>query len=852
MSEDTTTPDITDETDDSEPAASKPLDWSGATIDVAEALRERGAIYGDYVNKGRSIPDIRDGLKAVQRRVIFSMAERNQVFSRGTTKCAGIVGDVMGKYHPHGDVSIYDALVRMGQWFSVNQPLIHPQGNFGSVDGDPPAAMRYTEAKMTLASTEWRADLRPEVVAYRPNFDGRAKEATVIPVTFPNLLVNGTTGIGWSLATDVPLHNLAETIDAALLLADNPDATLAQVMKKLPGPDYPSRGFIVNPDVLADAYASGNGTFRLQGRYHIERVEGGQEAVVITELPYQVGPTQVFDEVVSIAQADAKLSDPAKRKLSEIATGAKDKPLNLSGKNGIKLVIKCKRGGNVQALAAQLIKYTSLEKTQKINFTVLRDSTPAQVTLIEILKAFVDFRHEIVTKRLEYEKSVLLRDLRRLTALRAALDVIEKVIKIIRGAKDDDDARQQLIGLLKVKPYGKKKAEPIDREQAQHVLDLPLKRLNQLNQFQLDEEIRTKTERVVEIDAILADPKRITEIVKTELRDVKKRFGTERKTSLDGTVQVAPAAGAGGKATVIASMPKTDVTVFATRAGMAVAVEASQKIKAAPITVAASDQLAFVLHTDTEQNVDVFTANGRAYRVRIAELGIEARKGKGRPICAIEKDDQVAGIIPADSVPFIALVTAQGEVKKLPAEVFAKNYSGGMDAMGVGDQRIIAALGHKDGQELLVHTAQGKVLRTPLDAIGAKKTPSAGGMALMKLAAGDLIVSAMIVDADAPKDAGLLIIHESGFAKVTPLDQYPSKGRNGGGVGSALTDKPTKAPAGPVRMAAVVAQKGAVEIFSAAGAREERKIASAPAGARAVVSKQWLDADTSPSLIRSI
>lgn len=821
------------DTDEVEITAS-PLEWDGEVLDAAEALRSRGAIYADYVINKRAIPDIRDGLKPVQRRTIFSMLRKNQVASSGTTKCARIVGDVMGQYHPHGDSSIYEALVRMGQDFSVNLPLIHPQGNFGSVDNDPPAAMRYTEAKLAKISSAWKEDLRPEIVEYAPNFDESTSEATVLPVNFPNLLVNGTMGLAWGISCSFPTHNLGEVIDATLLLADNRDAKLKQILKRMPGPDYPTRGIILDPEGLEEAYATGRGTFKLQAKYHIENLGGSQKAVVITELPYNVAPSDVLDGVAKLARDGL---------LSEIATGSQDRPVNLSGKHGIKLIIKCKRGGNPQALAAQLLKHskhTKLQQTQSINFTVLRDDAPARVGLMDLLLAFLDFRHEVVTKRLEYEKSQLLKDLHRLTALRAASDVIDRVIKIIRGAEDDAQAVEQLKKLVKVVPFGKKKSQPIDDEQAEYILSMQLRRLNQLNQFKLDEEIKNKTTRILEIEDILATPKKLTEIVKQELREIKKTYGQPRKTALSGGAVPVGDSGEGPGA-LAAAMPKTDVSIYASAQGFGVAVARDHKAKSIPLALSSNDTLLTRLDTDSDQELHCITEQGKLYRVRAAELGLDSKKNKGRAICAMDKSDRLAGLLVADQAPFLLFVTALGQVKRAPAEAFKNSGPGGMDCMGLADDdRIIAVIGHDEKQgELLVHTAQGKALRTSADALAPKKTPSASGMALIKLSEGDEVVCSTLID---DKASEVLVLHREGSAKRVAATEYPTKGRGGGGVQSVATDKPAKAPAGPVALAVPIAAKAKFSLLTAQGQVLALEAAKAPEGSRGsgVVSKPWL------------
>lgn len=794
-----------------------PLQWEGGHVDASDVLLERGAAYGMYVNTMRALPDIRDGMKSVQRRVIFGMAQQQMFYNKKPKKSAQAVGFVMGKYHPHGDSSIYEALVRMAQSFTFQVPLVHGQGNFGTVDGDSPAAMRYTEVKLSQASSEFITDLREEVVEYRDNFSEDAREPTVLPVTFPNLLVNGSQGIGWSLACNVPTHNLQEVIDAALLIADKPDATIKQICRRLPGPDYPTGGIIPNPEALDECYVTGRGTFALQAKYHIENMSGNQQAVVVTELPYQVGPSQVLQEIIDGAKNE---------KISEVT----EKPVNNLSRKGLRLVVKCKRGGNVQALVAQLMKYTSLQATQKVNFTVLVDGIPKTVSLREILHAFVEFRREIVTKRLEYERAKLLRELSRYLALRAALDVIDQIIKIIRESKDDNDTRGRLMKLVKMVPYGETKKVAIDERQAQHIMDMPLKQLNQLNRFELEEKIKVRELRIKEIDEILGDPTQITEILKDELKEVRKRYGHERTTLLAGA-----AGDSGTEPTGVTSIPKTDVTIFASTSGQAIAFERG-KLKNIPLSMGGQDSLAAITSTDTEAALHVYTAQGICYRARAGDLGIDSKKGKGRPLSGMGKNDHLVGLLPIDAAPYLVFVTRNGSVKRLESEVLAGSHAGGISAMRTDEDRIVSVIGHQAGSELVVHTATGKVLRTALDAIRPVKSGNAGGVALMKLGEGDYIVSAHLARGD-----DLMILHQNGHAKRVSLSDIPSKGRGGGGVTSALVHKPAKTPSGPVAISLDLPDKGELAIITNKGKMNILPISSLTPSARAGISKPWLD-----------
>lgn len=715
-----------------------------------------------------------------------------------------------------------------------------------------------TEAKLTELGTLLKSDLSPDIVAFTPTFDEKTEEPTVLPVAFPALLVNGGVGIAFGMSCTFPPHNLGEVIDAALLVAEKDDVTLKQVMKKLPAPDYPTGGIIVNPETMEDLYATGRGTVLVQGKYHVENLPTGGQAIVVTELPYVYGQpngwSKLFEQVLEAAKAGQEAVKKGKKVPAKAITEVLEKPLNQSDKNGDRLVIPCKRGGNIRLLEQQLLKSTVLQQSQSINFTALVDGIPRTLTLMDILKHFVVFRREVVTKRLEAEWRSHIKKLVNLSAQRAALDVIDKVIKIIRESKDDDDSREQLKKLLKVpnwpeKKIGEpiaKKLVPITDEQATMILNLPLKKINRLNQFELDEEIKGHAERVAEIEVILGDPAKINEIVCTEMRDVKRQFAKPRTTALSAG---AAAAGDGKvkKGEVVADLPKTDVTVFVTDAGMGAAVERKGKLKAAPLKPGDSDRIVAVLDCDTDTELHAFTTTGTCYRLRAAELVVQRAGGKGLPVATLAQDEKVAAVLPVSAGPFLALVTRGGQIKRIAGDLLADSHGGGVPAMNVGDDTLVGVIAHDEGDEVLVHTSDGLVLRTPMKPIRVVKGGAAGGVALMSVQAGAQIVSAMVAKGDS-----LVIAHETGNGKTVGLDEYPVKGKGGKGQQSANVKVPTKNPAGAISCAAAVAG-GEVEIISAKGQVLRQPLPKQ--GARGPVASQpWLTLGPGdePAIIRGV
>ena len=804
------------------------LDWDGDSIDASDALLERALSYGMYVNLGRALPDVRDGLKPVQRRIIHAMDELGGRAGRPYQKSALTVGHVIGNYHPHGDSAVYDAMVRMAQGFVLNVPLVDGQGNWGSVGpkeySDPPAAYRYTEARLSPAATAWLSDLRPEIVReYQPNFTEKKQEPWVLPVTFPNLLVNGSRGIGWSMACEVPPHNLAEACAAAIMLAENPDASLEDLMGVMPGPDFPTGGILVDPEGLAEAYAKGQGTVRLQARFHTEQLSGGVQALVITELPYGVSPDQIVAEVVKAARAE---------KIRDVT----EMPKNLTDRTGTRVQIRCKRGGSLDRLISDLFRTTSLRVTVGINMTVLVEGTPRQIGLREALDRFVDFRFTIVTNRLEYERDELLRELHRLIALLAALDAIDAVIKIVRGSDDDDDAKAQLIAKLKVTPHGQTKAVPIDDDQAQWIIDMPIKRLARLNRLKLEEERKQKGDRVDEIGRILDSHAALKKIVVTELKEAMALSGP-RRTVLGGEGSTIAAAavqgkGASAKSVAVLSGPSTEVWLGATKNGLFVAQSRASAPTAYPVDVQPGDRPLQLIHSDTDQELLCFTTDAEVARVRLNELPLSSRAVRGQKPIQMSRGQELVALATADA-PFLLLVTEQGEVKRCTPDSLPGMHATLGAAMALPDgDRLVAVVPHDEGDDLLLATADGKVLRTAAKPLRAVKSASAGGVAGMKLAPGDRIVSACAVT---PGD--LHVAHESGFGKRVSIADIPSKGRGGGGVALAAPDKPTKEPAGPV--AAIRCAEGEPQAILLSG--QISKVPASEAVNRATVSRPLVD-----------
>ena len=677
--------------------------WDGEQVDYSDAMLARGRSYGSYVNTSRALPDVRDGLKPVQRRIIVAMDDLGVRSDRKYAKSAKTVGHVIGTYHPHGDTAVYDAMVRMAQPWQSNLPLIDGQGNWGNLNNEAPAAaQRYTESRLSGAATDFLTDLRPEVVAYEANFDETRQMPTVLPVTFPNLLVNGSMGVGWAMACSIPPHNTAEVISAALLVLDDAAVPIDKLLKVMPGPDLPGGGIVVNPQNLRSIYETGRGTILVQGR--IEQLPG-QQVLKISELPYQVSAKSIVEQAVAGAKAG---------KITEIYTA--ELPKNLTDAHGVDVQVKCKRGGSIQKLMHELVEHTKLRDTLAFNFTVLVDSVPQTVTLRQVLGLFLEFRKEVVTKRLQYELGVLRRRLHFLLAERAASDVIDKVVAIIRAARDDDDSKVKLMAELKYVPHGASRAVPIDDAQAQHIIDMALKRINTLNRLRIDEEVQQKGARVDEIVAVLEAPEGVSDIVRQELKEVRKRYGRPRRTVISGgtTTATGQLVASNGKArtVVMAAAPTEDVWVYASSDGsVLVAPRSGNAPSSAPVRLADSAALVGVVATRSDQRLLFFTEQGLAVRAGLSDHPV-ARTGVGKPALSLVGADRVAAVFDGDDAPYYLLVSARGEVKRIPAKTIVNANAGGILCCKVPDgDRLVAVVPHDDQDEILIAKAGGQVLR---------------------------------------------------------------------------------------------------------------------------------------------
>jgi DNA gyrase subunit A len=739
-------------------------------IEPRELEQEMRSSYLDYamsVIVGRALPDIRDGLKPVHRRVLFGMNEAGLQPNRPRVKCARVVGDVMGAYHPHGDQAIYDTLVRLAQDFSLRYPLVDGQGNFGSIDDDPPAAMRYTECRLARMATEMLRDIEADTVDFVPNYDESRREPSVLPSRIPNLLVNGSAGIAVGMATNIPPHHLGEVIDAVVALIDDPSAGVDALMKKVKGPDFPTGAIIVGRSGIRDAYRTGRGRIVMRARAHIEELRGGKSAIVISELPYGVKKGGELGVLRKIAQlADDKV-------LPEIATHERA-ILDESDKNGTRIQIELKREAVPQVALNKLLKHTSLQTTFGYNAVALVDGVPRTLSLLEMVQGYLDYQREIVTRRSKYELRKAEERAHILEGYLIALDNLDEVIALIRGSADPDEARTGLIERFELSEI-----------QAQAVLDLRLQRLTGLERKRIEDEYKDLEERIAELRAILGDEARIDALIREELLEIKDIYGKND----------------GRRTEIVAAEEELELEDLIAEEDMVIAITRSGYIKRLPVTsyreqrrggigvmgmeLKDEDYIEHLFVASTHDYLLFFTNVGKVYRLKVHELPIGSRQAKGRALVNLlpfRQDENVRAVIQTRSfeeAEYLVFATKKGIVKKTKLEAYnTRLKSEGIIAikMREGDE-LIAARHASSGNDLLMVSRLGQAIRfseSRLRPMGR----DASGVQGMKLRGDDEVIALDI----AKDDADLLVVTDAGFGKRTRLTEYRPTGRSVFGV----------------------------------------------------------------------
>ena len=724
-------------------------------VSIVERMEQAFLDYSMSVIVGRALPDVRDGLKPVQRRILYSMWESGLHPDRPYRKCASAVGEVMKKYHPHGDSSIYDALVRMGQDFSTREVLVDGHGNFGSIDGDPPAAMRYTEARLSTLAMRLLAGIDEETVDFVENYDGYDTEPVVLPSRFPNLLVNGGTGIAVGMATNIAPHNLGECIDAALLLIDQPDAGLDDVMAVLPAPDFPTGARIIRTDGIREAFADGRGAITQEASATSEVRSGNLPRIVVTEIPFMVNKSTLLEKIASLV-SDKKLD--AIRDLRDE-----------SSRDGMRIVIELKRGEDPGAVLDQLYQSTDLRSNFNVNFVTLVDGEPRTVGVLEALRHYLDHQREVVTRRTEHRLRKARDRAHVLEGLLVALDNLDEVIQLIRGSATAADARDGLM-----------RRYELSEVQAQAILDMRLRRLAAMERAALEDEYQELQERIADLEEILGDPAVLDAVLARELEEIKDDHATPRRSRIVDEGYSGEDVLEGGSA---AGFEAREVTVSVSRAGY---VKSMARRRTTPIHKHVSDPLAAVVRTDTDHALLLVTADGDGHRVDLHEVEIVKPHKRGVPLSQLlstTAEHDVVGAVPLLDDPdgwTLVTVSDRGTVKRTELAEYTESRVRSLQVAGTkDDERLVAALLCRDEDDLLLATDESQVARFAADEVRAMGR-TASGVAGMNTGGGT-VVSATVVP-DGSDDHEVFTVGAQGQIKRTPLAEYSRTGRGVKGV----------------------------------------------------------------------
>jgi DNA gyrase subunit A len=739
-------------------AASEQLTLERADIPTRTLAEEVEGAFLEYamsVIVSRALPDVRDGLKPVHRRILWAMHDANLRPDRAFVKCARVVGDVMANYHPHGDMAIYDALVRMGQWFSLTGPLVDKHGNFGS-PSDPPAASRYTECRLSSLAMEMLAGIDEGTVDFEPNYDASGREPVVLPARFPNLLVNGAQGIAVGMATNIPPHNLGEVCNAALKLIDKPEVSPAELMRIVKGPDFPTGGHIMGRDGIVDAYRTGRGTVRVRAKHELESVRRGGEAIVLTEVPFQTSVDAIAGKLAELVEAGK-------------VDGVRD-IRNESGQGKTRLVIELRADANPQIVLNNLFKHTAAQTTFPVNMVALVDGVPRTITLPEALQAWLDHQVVVVTRRSQHRLEKAEARLHIVEGLVKALDMIDAIVKTIRASKDRAAARDALMRAR----FG------FSEIQANHILDMPLGRLTQLGRDELAAELAELQATIKQLRRILDKRDVLMGVIRDELTAIRDAHQAPRRTQI--------VADDSGAIDVVALVEDEPYVVTVTARGYVRAVPERSR-KAVVANPGERDAVAQVIDTSALAGVLFFTDRGRAYRANAHELPKE-RLTAAQNLFQFGEGEQVVAVLDArlhEEHPNLVFVTRNGAVKRTPLAEFAEasGRQNGIVAMKLnGDDRVVSVFPGWDDYEVLLVTAHGQGIRFVEDDVRPVGR-TAGGIRGIRLKSGDQVVGGCAV----AHEEIVVIATGSGYAKRTAVDDFPVQARGGAGVKAAKIDK---------------------------------------------------------------
>jgi DNA gyrase subunit A len=758
------------------------------TVNIEDEIKKSYLEYSLSVIIGRAIPDVRDGLKPVHRRILYAMHDLGNTFNRPYKKSARIVGDVIGKYHPHGDAAVYDALVRMAQDFNMRQPLVDGQGNFGSIDGDAPAAMRYTESRMSKLAGEFLADIDKDTVNFRINYDNTLYEPEVLPARVPNLLVNGAAGIAVGMATNIPPHNLAEVIDATLALLDNPDLQIADLMTWIKGPDFPTGAQMFGLKGLREAYMTGRGSVKLRSTLHTEQRSRGLESIVVTEIPYALNKANLIQKIAALIN-DRKI---------EGVTDLRDE----SDRTGIRIVIDLKKGAVSDLIINSLYKYTSLETSIGIYLLAVVKNRPKLLNLKEYLELFIEHRQEVVLRRSRFELKKAEHRAHILEGLRIALDNIDEVVAIIRGSSNPAEAKEKLMTRFS-----------LTEVQSQAILDMRLQRLTNMEQSKIQEEYQELLKQIEFLQSVINSADVLRGVIRDELREIKKNYASPRKTQ------------------ILADDP-SEIDIQDLIADEEVVITLSRKgyIKRTPISsynqqkrggkgmsgssLGDSDYIQALLTSSNHQNLLLFTNLGRVFKLKVFQIPEGSRRAKGAHISNLidmQKNEYVATALSQRDLNldnFFVFISKRGMIKRSEVELYKNLRANGLIALSLRkDDELMAVREVTEDDELMLLTRLGFAIRFPCQDIRPTGR-QASGVKGISLRDQDEVVAGLVIGQD--KNAEVLTVTEHGFGKRTPLDHYRIQARGGKGI---INLKPSQ-KTGPVLGGMTVSEQEQVLILT--------------------------------------
>lgn len=725
-------------------------------IDIEKEVKKSFLEYSMSVIVSRAIPDIRDGLKPVHRRILYALYDQGMTHEKAHKKSANIVGEVMGKYHPHGDAAIYQTMVKMAQPFSMRYPLIDGHGNFGSIDGDAAAAMRYTESRMARIASELVADIEKDTIDWRPNYDDSREEPQVLPARIPNLLINGSSGIAVGMATNIPPHNISEVIDGLKLLIDNPEASIEELMKNIPGPDFPTAGIIMGNKEIKKAYETGRGSIKIRARYQIEEKKNGRNAIIINEIPYQVNKARLVEKIAELVR-DKKIDG---------IMDLRDE----SDRNGIRIVIELRRDINVNIVVNKLFKHTQLETSFGVIMLGLVHGEPKVLSLKEMMKYYIEHRQEVLTRRTYYDLKIARERLHIVEGLRIALDRLDEIIELIRKSKDRETARQGLVvefGLSEI--------------QANAILDMRLAQLTGLERNKLEEEYQTLMSKIADYEDILARPERILGIIKEDLDDIKKRYGDSRRTEISQEI--------------------TDLNVedFIEEHEVVITLSNRGYIKRQPLdtykaqkrggkgissaSIRTEDFSHNILVTSVLANIMFFTNQGRVFSEKAYQVPESSRQAKGIPVInflELKPQEKVTTIVAAREFDdrHLLMVTRKGITKKVPLSVFENIRRNGLIAIGLHEEDELVGVRRVDrNDKIMIVTSAGLSITFDESQVRPMGRTAAGVKAIR------LTKENYVVGMDKYReDAYALLVTENGYGKRTLLSEFKVQNRGGKGL----------------------------------------------------------------------